>query len=195
MAPPTPVVQAPAQAGQPQALLGIDVGGVVGGLPIVGSLLSQDTVTVLQRVQSLPTGVTTTQIVGAGGGVIRLPAAGLTVSIPAGALSLPTPITVSAVSGRGVAYEFGPHGLQFAKPVTLIQDLSGTTVGSPAALQHVTLQGGYYKSSTDLLSGLLGVLRAIVSELLPATTSASDLTVRFDVNHFSGYLVAVGYDQ
>lgn len=185
---PAPSVQSATQAGRPQALLGLDLGGV----PILGGLLSPDTVAVLQRLQPLPAGVTTTQIVGSAGGVLRLPAAGLTVSIPAGALTLPTPITVTAVAGRPVAYEFGPHGMQFAKPVTLIQDLNGTAVGSSVLLQHVTLTGGYYKSQADLISNLL---RAIVSELLPATTDTSSLSVRFDVKHFSGYLVGLTYDD
>lgn len=187
---PAPTVQT-TQTDRPEALLGIDLGG----LPLVGSLLSPDTLAVLQRLQPLPSGVTTTQIVGSGGGIVRLPAAGLTVTIPAGALTLPTPITVTAVAGRGVAYEFGPHGIQFAKPVTLAQDLSGTTVGSATLLQHVTLEGGYYKSSTDLLSGLLGVLRAVVSELLPTTVDASSLIVRFNIKHFSGYIIGVSYND
>ncbi|HEX2779751.1 MAG TPA: hypothetical protein VHM30_09640, partial [Gemmatimonadaceae bacterium] len=150
-------VQSPAgDAARPEALLGIDLGG----LPIVGPLLSPDTVVVLQRQAPLPAGVTTTQVVGWGGGVIKLPTAGLTVSIPAGALSAPTPITVTAVPGRSVAYEFSPHGLQFSKPVTLRQDLTETVMASPAALSHVKLDGGYYKSSSDLLSDLL---RAVIS--------------------------------
>lgn len=63
--------------------------------------------------------------------------------------------------------------------------LSGLTRWSA---QWIWLKGGYFKSQTDLISRLL---RAIVQELIPATTDADAMKVRFDARHFSGYLVAV----
>ncbi|HEX2719241.1 MAG TPA: hypothetical protein VHM67_16360 [Gemmatimonadaceae bacterium] len=188
-----PAPQPPAQAttgyasapdpGQPSAL----VGELIGGLPALGPLLAPDTVAVLQRDVALPAPITVTQIIGSEGGRVVVPGAGLTVDFPAGALAAPTPITVTALAGRAVAYEFGPHGITFAKPVTLTQDLEPTVVTRWTA-QWIRLKGGYFKSQTDLISRLL---RAIVQELIPANTDADDMVVRFDIRHFSGYLVAV----
>jgi hypothetical protein len=185
---PTPRTEVPAVAaqdpGQPSAGL---IGDLIGGLPILGPLLSRDTVIVLQRDVPLAAPVTVTKIIGAEGGRLVVPGTGLTMDFPAGALVAPTPITVTALPGRGVAYEFGPHGITFAKPVTIRQDLEPTVLNRWTA-QWVRLKGGYFKSQTDLLSRLL---RAVVSELLPATTDVSNMEVRFDIRHFSGYLVAV----
>jgi hypothetical protein len=47
---------------------------------------------------------------------------------------------------------------------------------------------GYFSSQTNLINNLL---RAVVGELLPATTDADNMVVRFNVSHFSGYLVAI----
>ena len=180
---PAPVAVAPT-AEQPSALLGL--GEILGGLPIIGPLLSGDTVIVLQRVAPLPAPITVTRVIGAEGGVVAIPDAGLTVRFPAGAVAAPTPITVTALAGRNVAYEFGPHGMTFAKPVAFVQDLDGTAVNR-WNVRYVRLKGGYFRSHTDLLSRLL----AIVQELLPATTDPDAMEVRFDIRHFSGYLVAV----
>ena len=182
---PTAHPQVPAaaeqEAVQPSAGL---LGDLLG---VVGALLSPDTVIVLQRDVALAAPITVTKVIGAEGGRLVVPGTGLTVDFPAGALAAPTPITVTALPGRGVAYEFGPHGITFAKPVTLRQDLEPTVVTRWSA-NWVELKGGYFKSQDDLLTRLL---RAVVSELLPATTDAWNMEVRFDIRHFSGYLVAV----
>lgn len=176
---PAPVV--PANAGQPEALLGLNI-------PIIDNLLGiGDTVVVLQRAIPLPSNISATKIIGSSGGTLSLPAAGLTVSVPAGAVAYPTVFTVTALAGRPIAYEFGPHGAKFAKPLTLKQDLRVTGL-SEQFLSYLHLKGGYFSSSGNLINNLL---RAIVSELLPATTDVDEMEVRFDVSHFSGYLVAV----
>lgn len=178
-----------AQAPPPNALLGIlpDL-PIIGSLPIVGALLQPDTVVVLQRAQALSSNITQSKWIGYGGGQVSIPAAGITLTVPAGAVSVPTLITVTALAGRGVAYEFGPHGTTFNKPLTIRQDLSVTNVDS-RMLQYLKFNGGYFSERKSLLAGLL----AIVIELLPATTNASSGTVQFDVTHFSGYLIAVDF--
>lgn len=181
---------APAPAQPPAAnasLLGGILDPILGALPIVGKLLVPDTVIVLQRARSLPYNITQAKFVGSGGGQITIPDAGVTLTVPAGAVDYPTLITVTALAGRRVAYEFGPSG-SFKKPLTVTQDLSVTTV-DPRILRYLKFSGGYYKSRGDLLSGLL----AIIYELLPATTNASNGTVQFNVTHFSGYLIAVDF--
>ncbi len=177
------IAPAPAavDSGQPQALLGLDI-------PILDNLLGiGDTVLVLQRAVPLTSGISSTKVIGSGGGTLSLPSAGLTVTVPAGAVSYPTVFTVTAVAGRAIAYEFGPHGASFAKPLTLTQDLRVTGL-SERLLSYMHFKGGYFGSRSNLINNLV---RAVVSELLPATTDADEMVVRFDVSHFSGYLVAV----
>ena len=177
---PAPAPVAP-NAGQPEALLGIN-------LPIVDDLLGGgDTVVVLQRATPLPANITVTKLIGSGGGTISVPDAGLTVSVPAGAVAYPTAFTVTALAGRPVAYEFGPHGTKFAKPLTMTQDLRVSYL-TPQALQYLHFHAGYFSSTTNLIDRLL---RAVVGELLPASADANDMVVRFNVSHFSGYLVAI----
>ena len=174
-----------ADAQRPEALLGILD-------PVVNTLLgTSDTVLVLQRNAPLDHDITVSKVIGSGGGTLAIPDAGLTVAIPSGALSYPTTITVTALQGNRVAYEFGPHGTKFAKPVAMSQDLRKTVI-TPEMLPYVSFKAGYFSSLTDLLFGLL---RSIVDELLPATADASSMVVRFNVSHFSGYLVAVDYSD
>ena len=180
---PAPV--APADAGKPEALLGLNLPIID---PLVDNLLGTgDTVVVLQRAQPLPSNITVSKFIGSGGGTISVPAAGLTVSVPAGAVAYPTNFTVTASAGRPVAYEFGPHGTKFAKPLTMTQDLRVTYV-TEQSLRYMHFHAGYFSSSTNLIDWLL---RAVVSELLPASADADNMVVRFNVSHFSGYLVAI----
>lgn len=77
-----------------------------------------------------PTGTPVTQTIDAAGGTVVSADARLTLSIPAGALSSPTDITIQPITntgpnGSGVAYRLGPEGTTFAVPVTLTFTLSG----------------------------------------------------------------------
>src|ERR1700687_6050408 len=56
-------------------------------------------------------------VVGAEGATLSLPGADFSMTIPAGALSSPTTITVVSRAGSYVAYEMLPHGLRFRLPV------------------------------------------------------------------------------
>jgi hypothetical protein len=177
----------PVQAPPPNALLGI-LDPILGSLPIVGAIFRTDTVVVLQRAQALPYKITQTKLIGSGGGQVSIPTAGVTLTVPAGAVDFPTLISVTALAGRGVAYEFGPTGSTFKKPLTIKQDLRVTNV-DPRLASQLKFNGGYFRSQKSLLGGLLG----IIEELLPASTNASNGTVQFNVNHFSGYLIAVDF--
>jgi hypothetical protein len=127
-------------------------------------------------------------VIGSDGGTLRLADAGLTLSVPAGAVAADVEFTVTARAGRLVAYEFEPHGITFALPLTLTQELDGTRAARNVALMS-TLAGGYFASSAalDSSSGT-----AEVRELLRATVDATSQTVSFPVAHFSGYILAVG---
>ncbi len=88
-----------------------------------------------------PTGDKVSQSIGPAGGVIRTADGNVSLSIPAGALSQPTtislqPIENKAFLGIGPAYEFSPDGLKFAKPAQLtVKYAAGSLEGtSPEAI-------------------------------------------------------------
>ena len=85
---------------------------------LLGSLLGQPTtVTPLLRKTPLPSAVTASATIGPLGGVLALPSAGLTVVVPPLAVTKPTKMSVTAVAGSSVAYEFEPHGIKFTIPL------------------------------------------------------------------------------
>jgi len=84
-----------------------------------------------------PAGAVTSQVIGPEGGSLILPDGRLILTIPPGALSKPTTITVQPIEnkapgGAGQAYRFGPEGTPLAKPAQLswhyaAEDLRGST--------------------------------------------------------------------
>jgi hypothetical protein len=123
--------------------------------------------------------------VDASGGVLNIPETGLRLTIPRGAVSARTTITVKSLAGLTVAYDFAPHGTKFAVPLEFSQDLAGTKVKAGAVLT-----GGYFASPTQLLTWLgLGK----VNEVLPARVENGRAV--FNVSHFSGYMVSTGRAQ
>jgi hypothetical protein len=170
-APTSPDGRAPAAEG----LLG-DLGGPLGGL-----LGVPQEVTVLKRSTPLPNEERVAQTIGSSGGTIYLPRAGLTITIPRDALSANTTITVTAPAGNLMGYHFEPHGLAFARPVTLKQSLSQAELGVLGRLLSKPT-GAYF----------LGELRPTVSalELLPLDLNALLGYTTFEIEHFSGYVIA-----
>jgi hypothetical protein len=145
-----------------------------------GLLASPTTVTPLKRTTVLATSLSASAYIGPLGGVIRLPDAGLTVVVPALALSSKQLITVTALPGSDVAYEFAPHGLKFPVPLVVTQALGSTEVGA-GLLDPKLLFVGYFTDATK---------DNVVSELLNVGVSAG--TAVFPIWHFSGYIVASG---
>jgi hypothetical protein len=165
----------------PSALLGLPLGGGGGLFRAVDT-----TVTTLQRAVPLFADVSRTATIGPEGGTIAMPEAGFQLDIPKNAVTEPTTITVTAVAGSTVAYEFEPAGTTFAKRLTVTQDLSPTTIVPVIAGAKFT--GAYFRTRDELLLG--GT--AFVHELEPTTVDLISLIVRFTIGHFSGYIVAVG---
>jgi len=149
-------------------------------------LSSPASVNVVTRNTPLATSLSATKTIGVLGGTISIPAAGITVVVPALALSSSTQITVTAVAGNQVAYEFAPHGITFNVPLVVTQSLVGTS--AQGTLLSV-LKAGYFQNLTDL-NPTNGT--GVVSELLNASVGVGGLTTVFPVYHFSGYLVATG---
>jgi hypothetical protein len=149
---------------------------------------SPTTVSVVRRNTPLPAPLQASATVGIFGGVIQLPGAGLKVVVPALAVTKSTRITVTALAGDQLAYEFEPHGIHFLTPLLVTQNLTGTSaVGSGGLLSP--LIAGYFASTSDLdpLNGT-----GLVSELLGVVLNLSSKTATFPVFHFSGYLIATG---
>ena len=123
------------------------------------------------------------------GGQISLPSRGLTVIIPAFALTSPTTITVTAVPGNEVAYEFEPHGTQFALPVIVRPNLAGTSAADDWGKVRGVLYGGYFADVTALDHASA---TAFVDEILRVSIDKILGTATFTVTHFSGYLLGTG---
>ncbi len=136
----------------------------------------------VQRTLPLSHDYTASATIGTGGGSIRIPEAGLTVTFPAGAVSAPLTVRATALAGGNVAYRFEPHGTVFLKDVTVAQDLSLTGVVSQ--LLSAQLEGGYFADESTLVGGTV-----VVSETRPATLDLLRLRTTFTIRHFSGYAV------
>ena len=158
------------EAAEPEyGLLGSLTGGLLGSG-------GNDEVTVLRRTVPLAEDEVVSRVIGRWGGVIYLPNAGLTVTVPMGALDRDTRITVTAPAGDLVGYHFAPHGLEFDRDVTLTQNLLQT-------------------EGLGLLSGLS--VAYFEGELEPTVTALEKLPIWllrllgiFQIEHFSGYVIA-----
>jgi len=137
-----------------------------------------------QRTSALPSNLTVTQAIGIDGGTLSLPQAGVTITVPAGALAATTLISVTARAGKVIAYDFAPHGTRFAKPIVFTQTLAGTNV--PAALAPL-LTLGYYADPSDLTT-----LGGSVSEFISGLSNPANGSFTSSISHFSGYMVACG---
>ncbi|HET7233382.1 MAG TPA: hypothetical protein VFJ16_25445 [Longimicrobium sp.] len=138
---------------------------------------------VLQRLVPLTATYSAGATIGVAGGTLRIPAAGVTVTFPSGAVAAPTFIQVTAPAGGNVAYQFEPHGITFQKPVVITQDLGLTQLVQNLLLAS-SLEGAYFSSDTQLGAGT-----ALVQEEIPATVDVLQLRMTFPIRHFSGYAV------
>lgn len=156
------------------------LGGVVG-------VLNLSALNGLLRTTPLASDITVSKTIGTAGGTLSIPAAGVTVTVPSGALATSTVITMTARKGVLVAYDFAPHGITFAKPLVFSQKLTGTNA---TILSAPLLKLGYY-SDPSLLTAVGGT----VSELLGGTINLLSWTFTSNIKHFSGYMVGTGRDD
>lgn len=157
----------------------------------VTDITYSDTGLVLKRLTPLDSDLSASAVIGPQGGSIKINAAGGKIEIPAGALSAPTTITMTALAGPNVAYEFQPHGTVFAQPVKIQQDLKVTWASVyPSLLQ--TAHGAYYDSSLDstFVDSTKLLMKVKEHELGYPDISASQ--IKFYIGHFSGYVVLCG---
>jgi len=169
--------QAPASAPSKDLL-----GGLLGG--VVNTVTNLIAVPGLQRNIPLLADITVSKTIGTAGGTLSIPAAGVTVVVPSGALSSNTVITMTARKGTLIAYDFAPHGIVFAKPLVFTQNLSGTNA---SLLNAGQIQLGYYADPSQLT--LVG---GLVSELLGGNVNLLAWTYTGNIKHFSGYMMSSG---
>lgn len=150
---------------------------------LLGGLLAPTTVTPLERTSALSAPLTTSATIGVLGGVLSIPGAGITVVVPALAVSSPTTISVTALAGSDVGYEFAPHGIHFNVPLVVTQDLSNTQASSGGLVNPLSLFVGYFPDASNVTS---------VTELLNVGVNLFSQTATFNVWHFSGYIIATG---
>ncbi|MEO8563509.1 MAG: hypothetical protein ABI601_15625 [bacterium] len=161
------------------AALSADLLGAVTG--VVNSLVSVDG---LQRNTALAAPITVSKTIGAAGGTLAIPEAGVSVTVPAGALARPTAITMTARAGKLVAYDFTPHGITFARPLVFSQSLRGTNA---SLLSVPFIKLGYYKDAN-----LLTKTGGLVSELLGGLVNVLEWKFTGSIPHFSGYMLTCG---
>jgi hypothetical protein len=146
---------------------------------------STTTVTALQRTKPLSRPLTTSAYIGVLGGKLAIADAGITVVVPPLALTSTKLVTVTALAGSNVAYEFAPHGTTFLVPLVMTQDLRNTQAKSGGLINPLSLFVGYFPDDKNILS---------VTELLNVNVNLLSQTAVFTVTHFSGYIVASGRD-
>ena len=149
------------------------------GLPLLGS--GGVEAHVVQRTTPLATDEVVTKVIGYAGGTIRLPRAGLTLTVPAGAVLQNTTFTVTAPAGDLVGYHFEPHGTVFRKSLKASQKLAGTEIGLLEGILSPPF-AAYYDGDLLPVLDVFEVLGINVSGVLGVAT--------FEIPHFSGYIIA-----
>jgi hypothetical protein len=135
---------------------------------------------------------TVSAVVGPDGATLSLPGADFSMTIPAGALSTPTAITIVSRAGSYVVYDMLPHGLRFAVPATAVQGLS--TVASYGTSESNNIRSAYLSPTNEQVA-FDGSVSPV--ELEAATTyyyGAQPVaeTHLWTVNHFSRYMLISG---
>lgn len=151
------------------------------------------TVVALPRKAYLSSDITASATIGPEGGEIEIAAAGAKVIFPAGAVATTRRIRVTAKAGWNVAYEFRPHGIVFAVPLTFEQNLDYTVAAGMKGAR--TLQAGYFSQGLDTIFADAQKSLARVSEVrgVAIDSSANPLVGRFFIYHFSGYIFSSGF--
>jgi hypothetical protein len=175
LAPPQAAPTIVTQAAQDQAN-----GGLLSGLV---NLRKKPRVSVLTRRSPLKRDYVVSADIGPAGGSLQIDDAGVSITFPKNAVSVKTRITMRALAGRTVAYEFEPHGLTFVVKPIIEQDLDKTN-------WYQVFKGGVegvYFADPASLDQTLG--EADADEFF-LTTTKGDKILSFSVPHFSGYLVS-----
>jgi hypothetical protein len=121
------------------------------------------------------------------GGWYSIPEAGLYIFVPANAVSEPLTISAKALTGDLMAYEFGPHGTRFNVPLQMYQDLGLAHITAHTDLSKFEV--GYFADENTLN---YQTDKVAVNEFIPTGVVFEGRALRFEVSHFSGYVIATG---
>lgn len=157
----------------------------------VTEITYSDTGLVLKRLSPLDSDISVSAVIGSKGGSIKINEAGGKIEIPAGALSDTVTITMTALKGPNVAYEFQPHGITFAQPVKIQQDLKFTWASVYPQLLDLA-HGAYYDRALDSTFVDAGKTLMQVKEHELGYPDINASQIKFYVGHFSGYVVLCG---
>ena len=166
------------------------LGGLLGGLlGTVGNLVA----TPIHRSQPLANDVSWTFTASPYGTRSSNSTVGLSVYVPPGAIDRYITIRVTALKGSAVAYSFEPH-LEFDRKVVLTQNLRGLEYGllGTGLLNLSPFKGAHFDGDTPTYNSSG---QALVTEIVGAVLNLFSNTTSFGVDHFSGWIVASGYDN
>ena len=130
---------------------------------------------ILTRTEPLAKDVSASKVIGRAGGYIASLEGGFGIWVPEGALRKDVNITVTALAGDKLAFDFQPHGLKFRAPVR-IGILKGAGVGEESSV------GVYYDGDPKNNPKFL--------EFFTVFDSAG--FTMLETTHFSGYALASG---
>lgn len=131
-------------------------------------------------------------VIGPEGGSFVLPGSDFTMTIPAGALSDSTLITLTSKGGPHVAYDMQPHGLAFLRPVTVVQQLRNTALyatGDGNSIRSAYLPDGKEEIAPD--DSATPVELPAGATLYYGYNSVAETHVWY-LNHFSRYILISG---
>lgn len=130
----------------------------------------------------------TSGTIGPDGGTLSIPGADFTIAFPRGAVSARTAITIIANSDGYIGYEMFPHGLTFARPVTVTQ-----------GLLHAAQSEGVFCAYLPVGAGVGANGKAVAIEIEVSTTTyglqggrVRAVSQTWQLNHFSRYILGSG---
>lgn len=145
----------------------------------------------MRRNTPLSSPISLTRVIGVEGGRMEIAEAGITFVVPPAALTEPTEITLHALKGEAMAFEFAPHGLQFLIPASIHLRVSDTEAEMLLALPQESRELGLK------LDGFIGVYfegdpNVGVEPLENIDAYMVNESIVFSIRHFSGYVCASG---
>jgi len=124
------------------------------------------------------------------GGTLSIPGSDFTITFPRGALSTTTTITITSDASGYVSYDMQPHGITFATPVIVTQQLMNTSIyGTSQAWNSF---GAYFPQDLLDLSGLLKASETTTTTIYALPSSNLPAVQTWQLKHFSRYMLASG---
>jgi hypothetical protein len=193
--PTAPPIAAPTQAqdGLLSGLVGLVTGLLGTVLKVVVGVVNPNGIEV-RAVQWAPAHVNQVRSVsgtiGYNGGTLSIPGSDFTITFPQGALSRSTAITIISDGNGYVSYDMRPHGLTFAKPVLVTQNLRNTALfGTPQVWNSF---GAYFPQDPTILSGVLKAVETTTTTIFAAPNGNAPAIHVWQLKHFSRYMLASG---